>query len=766
MSVGARRAVPLRINIEICDPEASRSRIEARCNEGDMPLQSTFVEIAAILGLAALLGALGQKLRQPLIIMFMAAGILAGPAGLSLIASYGSIELLAHIGIALLLFIVGLNLDIHLIRTIGPVALATGLGQIVFTSLFGLLIALGLGMDLVGALYVAVALTFSSTIIIVKLLSDKNEIDSLHGQIAIGFLIVQDIAAIIAVVILTTIGAKTTVAASPLLSVLIIAGKFLAFLALVVLLAWKVIPRLARRLAASQEMLTLFAVAWAVILGAAGELLGFSKEVGAFLAGVSLASTAYREVLGARLAGLRDFLLLFFFIDLGSRLDLSLVGSQAVPAAVFSVFVLVGNPLIVMAIMGRMGYRRRTGFLAGLTVAQISEFSLIVAAMGLSLGHIRSETMGLITLVGVATIFVSTYMILYSGQLYDVLSKVLGIFERRDPYRESASDSLQEMTAIDVILVGLGNYGGGLAENLLQRNKTVLGIDFDPEALQKWRGRGMSVLYGDINDPGICSQLPLGKARWVVGTTRIHELNLLMLRKLKSCGFKGRVALTAANQEDAAAFDKAGADIVFRPYADAAEQAVDDLSDAMDMLPESIDWPVSFREVRIPPGAAAAGRTVRDILLRDRTGVSILAVSRSGRAHYDPGPDFQVFPGDRLVIVGAEEQLRRAEDFLTLPPEGLESSGSERFVIAELDVASGEDVAGRTLAELSFRQSYGVTVIGIRRGEQRVMTPRAGERLIAGDRLVVIGSAGAISDLCRGKLGGELIPHGNFCALR
>ncbi len=730
-----------------------------------MQLPSTFIEIAAILALAALLGALGQKLRQPLIIMFMAAGILAGPAGLGIIASHGSIELLAHIGIALLLFIVGLNLDIHLIRTTGPVALATGLGQIVFTSLFGLFIALGLGLDLVNALYVAIALTFSSTIIIVKLLSDKNELDSLHGQIAIGFLIVQDIAAIIALVVLTTLGARTA-AVSPLASVLIIAGKFLGFLALVVFLAWKVIPRLARRLAASQEMLTLFAVAWAVILGAAGELLGFSKEIGAFLAGVSLASTEYREALGTRLAGLRDFLLLFFFIDLGSRLDLSMVGSQALPAALLSLFVLVGNPLVVMVIMGLMGYRRRTGFLAGLTVAQISEFSLIVAAMGLGLGHILPGTMGLITLVGVATIFVSTYMILYSGRLYDLLSPALRVFERRDPHRESASDSLRDTGIIDVILVGLGRYGSGLAENLLQRGRTVLGIDFDPDSLQKWRDRGMSVLFGDMTDPDICGQLPLGKARWVVGTTRIRELNLLMLQKLARCGYAGRVALTAANQEEAVAFERAGADIVFRPYADAAEQAVDDLSDAMDMLPEQVDWPVSFREVRIPATAAAAGRAVRDILMRAETGVSILAVSRAGRAHYDPGPDFQVFPGDRLVIVGTNEQLQRAEDILTLPPEGEGPGGSERFVIAELDVVAGERVAGRTLAELSFRQYYGVTVIGIRRGERRILTPGPDERLVAGDRLVVIGSAGAVADLCRGKLNEELRPHGDSCAIR
>jgi predicted Kef-type K+ transport protein len=133
-------------------------------------------------------------------------------------------------------------------------------------------------------------------------------------------------------------------------------------------------------------------------------------------------------------------LLLFFFIDLGARLEWSTVGSQAIPAAVFSLFVLIGNPLIVMAIMGYMGYRRRTGFLAGLAVAQISEFSLILAALGVSLGHIGSESMGLVTLVGVVTIFASTYMILYSAPLYRLLSEPLKVFERRLPHREAGTD--------------------------------------------------------------------------------------------------------------------------------------------------------------------------------------------------------------------------------------------------------------------------------------------------------------------------------------
>jgi Kef-type K+ transport system membrane component KefB len=143
--------------------------------------------------------------------------------------------------------------------------------------------------------------------------------------------------------------------------------------------------------------LLLFAISWAVVLATVGAYLGFSKEVGAFLAGISLASTSYREAIASRLVSLRDFLLLFFFIDLGAQLDPSVLGTHVGPALVLSLFVLIGNPLIVMIIMGVMGYRKRTGFLTGLTVAQISEFSLILGALGVSLGHIDAGIMGLIT---------------------------------------------------------------------------------------------------------------------------------------------------------------------------------------------------------------------------------------------------------------------------------------------------------------------------------------------------------------------------------
>ena len=533
----------------------------------------------------------------------------------------------------------GLRLDFHLIRTTGAVSLATGLGQIAFTSLISFTLAAVLGIPLVSAAYVAVAMSFSSTIIIVKLLSDKKEIGALHGQIAIGFLIVQDIAAILALVALATFGSSTGTNGSFAETSFFIAAKGLGLLAAVALLT----PIRAAAVGSLSGAIAGIAGSLRHCLGGpvgtSSELLGFTKEVGAFLAGISLASTPYRDAIGARLTTLRDFLLLFFFIDLGARLEWSTVGSQVGKSLVFSLLVLVGNPIIVLAIMGRMGYRRRTGFLAGLTVAQISEFSLIIAAMGMSVGHIPPETMGLITLVSVITIFASTYMILYSGPLYEFLSGPLRVFERRVPHRETR-DSVASDEPVDVILLGLGNYGSELAEHLWRRGKTIIGIDFDPSALDRWRARGMPVLFSDIGDPELLDQLPLGAARWVASTAGTRDLNLALANHLRDAGFEGRIALTAADPDEAASYEKSGVDVVLRPFVDAAESAADAVTHATEFLPKRHDWPIDFREIRIRSDVTAAGKTLRDLPLRSKVGVSVLAVGRGGRVTFRPRSRF------------------------------------------------------------------------------------------------------------------------------
>jgi len=240
-----------------------------------------FTEIAVLLLLAAIIGAIGVRLKQPLIVAFIAVGILVGPSALGWVSANDQVDLLAKLGIALLLFVVGLKLDLHIIRTMGPVALATGLGQVIFTSVIGYFIAIVLGMDAVTALYVAVALTFSSTIIIVKLLSDKREVDSLHGRIAIGFLIVQDIVVVLVMIGLTALGeaGDATGLGQEAIEVLVKGGLFIVAIGL--LMRYALTPLL-HQLARSPELLVLFAIAWAVALGAVGAQLGFSKESGLF----------------------------------------------------------------------------------------------------------------------------------------------------------------------------------------------------------------------------------------------------------------------------------------------------------------------------------------------------------------------------------------------------------------------------------------------------------------------------------------------------
>lgn len=551
----------------------------------DVFVQSPFAEIAALLVMAAVVGFIGIILRQPLIVSFIAVGLLAGPSALDLVRSDEQISLLSQLGIAVLLFLVGIKLDVKLIRSLGPVSLLTGLGQVAFTSIFGYLIGLALGLGHVPSLYVAIALTFSSTIIIVKLLSDKREIDSLHGQIALGFLIVQDLVVVVAMIVLSAIGigaASDGDGGHGGGSVLMVLASGIAMVALVVLFVRYVANSLTERLARAPELLVIFAIAMAAMFAAIGDFVGLGKEVGGLLAGVALASTPYRETIAARLAPLRDFLLLFFFIALGATLDLSLLGAHVVGAIIFSLFVLVGNPLIVLAIMGAMGYRKRTGFLAGLTVAQISEFSLIFVAMGVSLGHVEEDALGLVTMVGLVTIAVSTYMITYSHQLYAACEPLLGVFERRSTPREPFEPSGHADDGNKVIIVGLGRFGTAIGMRLQKRGIRVLGVDFNPLAVRRWREMDLETVFGDATDPEFVAELPLEGADWLVSTVPIHPTGLshedtrtTLIQLARTAGFRGTVAVSSHQGQDIEELYAAGADIVLEPFQDAADRAVE-----------------------------------------------------------------------------------------------------------------------------------------------------------------------------------------------
>lgn len=545
-------------------------------------ISDPFSEVALLLALAAGVGLIGTLLRQPLIVSFIAVGLIAGPSALDLVRSDKQIALLSELGIAVLLFLVGIKLDVKLIRSLGGVSILTGLGQVLFTSFFGYLIGLALGLDHVTSLYVAVALTFSSTIIIVKLLSDKREIDSLHGQIALGFLIVQDLVVVLAMITLSAIGIGAQGEGGHGGSVFAVLAAGLALVAAVVIFVRYLANPLTEKLAQAPELLVIFSIALAAVFAAVGEAVGLGKEVGGLLAGVALASTAYRETVSARLAPLRDFLLLFFFIALGATLDLSLLGTHVYGAIIFSLFVLIGNPVIVLVIMGAMGYRKRTGFLAGLTVAQISEFSLIFVAMGISLGHVGEDALGLVTMVGLVTIAASTYMITWSHHLYAIFEPFLGVFERRGTPREPHETVAASGTHYRMIVFGLGRFGTAIGMRLKRRGIRVLGVDFNPLAVRRWRELGLDAEFGDATDPEFVTELPCRDAEWIVSTVPIHPTGLshedartTLIQLLRTSGCAARIAVTSHGARETQRLLGAGADVVFEPFQDAADRAVE-----------------------------------------------------------------------------------------------------------------------------------------------------------------------------------------------
>jgi Kef-type K+ transport system membrane component KefB len=543
--------------------------------EWPMGFADAFHEVAALVLAAAVVGALAVRLHQPLIVAFIAVGVLAGPSALDVVQAVDEIHLLAELGIALVLFVVGLKLDVRVIRDTGTVALTTGLVQIAATAALGFALALVLGLEPTTAAYVAMALAFSSTIIVVKLLSDRREIDELHGRIAVGILIVQDLVVIGAIIALTATDAERDVTAH----VAWVVAKGLALFAGVVLISRYGLTTALHRAARTPELLILGAIAWAIGLAAVADALGFSTEVGAFVAGVALASTPYREAIGGRLVALRDFLLLFFFLDLGARLDVGALGGQLATAAVLSAFVLVAKPLIVVAAAGRLGYTSRVGFLAGVSLSQISEFSLILAALGLGLGHLDGDGVALITAIALITISLSTYATLYGPVLYERLRRPLSVFERHGGPALRDEPAL-DGEPVDVIVLGAGRFGGALLRPLRDAGHRVLVVDFDPRVVDAVRADGHPARYGDADDPELPASLPLAGVRWVVSTVRRPDVGLALLHALEHHGYTGQVLLSAHDPADAHALLLRGAHHVLLPYEAAAAGAVAALTEA------------------------------------------------------------------------------------------------------------------------------------------------------------------------------------------
>jgi Kef-type K+ transport system membrane component KefB len=476
-----------------------------------------------ILVAAAVVVVLAARLRVPSIVGYLAAGLLLGPVT-GLLTVGDAVHLIAEVGIALLLFLVGLELSLDKIRDVGRVAVLAGIGQVVFTAVGGLLIALVLGFTLMESLFLGTALTFSSTVVVVKLLDQKAEIDSLYGRIAVGIFLVQDLVVIIALTFLSGLGNPEQLTATGVGAGLARAFGGMALLLGVALLAARyVLPRVFAWVAGSPEPMLIWSLCWCFLFVIGAEVLNLSLEIGAFLAGLSLAQLPYNHDLRRRVHPLMNFFLAVFFVSLAVQMEFGGAAQHAVSAVVLSLFVLIGNPFIFMLIIARAGYAERTSFLTSVTVAQISEFSFIFAALGLASGLIDQSILSLIGVVGVVTIAASSYMILYNHELYDIVRRagLLRMFRAR-----TDEDVEPSKRPVDhVIVVGMNALGRRLVELLAERGETVVAVDTDPRKLEELPA--LTVL-GSADYYSVMDEANLPGARLLISALQIEDTNNLL----------------------------------------------------------------------------------------------------------------------------------------------------------------------------------------------------------------------------------------------
>ncbi len=493
-------------------------------------------------------------MRQPAFLGHVLVGLAAGYWGLMRGEEVNRLlEVLSSAGVMLLLFLVGLEMDVGEVKKMGGRAVMTGLGQIVITTIIFAVFLINFGLGLNQSLFLGVSLAFSSTIIVVKLLSEKHDLMSLSGKMAVALLLIQDLAAI---VLLIVFGGRL----SEGLFLLFI--KILLLVGLTGLMSRKVMPRILHRLARSMDELILFSLAWCFVLAAvmASGLFGLSLEIGGFLAGLALSGSFEHVQIATKIKPIRDFFLTIFFVGLG--LNIKLDGSVVLFAIFLSMAVILIKPIIVWLLMRLFGFKQRVAFGTGLMMGQISEFSFIMVAIGARMGFLSSSNVSLVSLVGLITMVVSGYLIIDKEGVFRVLKPVLG-FIWKDT---SKSDPLPAELSDHIILFGCHRMGRSVMVHLLKSREKILIVDFDPEVVERLKNEGANVIYADASDADVYDQLNLSKAKMVISTLKDIKDNLVMLSEINKRKSKVSIVVDAESVEDAVDLYKAGATYVIFPH--------------------------------------------------------------------------------------------------------------------------------------------------------------------------------------------------------
>ena len=522
-----------------------------------MTSDGIFLQLSFIIVVGAAVSMVMRLLRQPLMLGYILTGLLVGPAAFNLIHT-NTFNDFASIGIALLLFIIGLGMNVSVIKKLGSTVFLATMAELLSVGIVGFLVAMALGFSHIAALIIGLCLFFSSTIIIVKILTDKKEQNRLHGQIAIGIVLFDDIIATIALLFVTA--AKDHSLGLSQVGFLVVQAVLLA--ALLIIASTKLLPRLVRSLASSQEMLFLFAVGWGFGIASLFQIAGFSIEIGALFAGVSLAGLPYAQEIEARLKPLRDFFVVLFFIVLGQSLSLHGISQALVPALVLSAVVMVLKPATIISTLGSLGYSKRVSFMAGINLTQISEFSVVLAILAVSTGLVDRNISTVITLVAIITIAGASYLTHYDNFLFKVFDRLpFRLFERAARHSEK-----RPRPGYELILFGYQKGGNEFIKTFKQLHRRYVVVDYDPAIVELLRTKRIPCLYGDATDTELLDEIGVGSAKLVISSITDFETNQQLVRHVNLLSSDTVIVCNANSYDEALQLYELGSSYVIIPH--------------------------------------------------------------------------------------------------------------------------------------------------------------------------------------------------------
>lgn len=517
-----------------------------------------FLQISMLLGVTVSIAFIVKLMRQPLMVAYIIAGILSGPLFFNLMSGDTHMfEAFAQFGIVLLLFVLGLNLNFSHLKSIGKVAVITGIGQVLFTFVVGSLILLALGMDTITSIYLALAITFSSTIIIIKLLSDKKKEDSVYGKYTIGLMLVQDVIAILILVILGSLSGGGELVNS----ILGLLGKGIVLAIVLYSISRFILPRLLDRVASHGELLFIFTITWCFAVASLINLSGFSIEIGAVAAGMMLGSSPYQKGIISRIKPLRDFFIMLFFVILGSEMSLANFGEVLVPGIILSAFILVGNPIILYVLYRTLKFTRRNSFLAGITAAQVSEFGFILIFTGQATGLMNENALPIFTLVALITIFISSYLITYGEKIFDFLQPVFHLFGKDRHIQKN-----ERAKKYDVWVFGYHRVGWKVCEALKKKNIDFAVVDLDPKSIKYLKSQGIPAFFGDVSDVDFLEMLPLERSKMIISTLPDPDTQITFISYVKEINKKVYIIAHLDHNMHVKDLYDAGADYIFLPH--------------------------------------------------------------------------------------------------------------------------------------------------------------------------------------------------------